>query len=258
LEYRDTTQHHPDAEAVMELVRGVLIAIARLAECTPASAGEIPKWSLIVQNMAEIMRNLYQFLKGKQLYSALYGEYTEVLHDFTAVLKESGDKGETAKITTTEHPSNEEFREQRRRKRKPSDDANKITKKPATSPTGVNDPQLRSKDEVLTHNFFAPLRSTEMEADHGDDADDSTEGQVQQAPPCQRGRALYIVLTSRINLIQLQRKLRDLLKGNFEFYSTRNRTTVVTKGMADFQPSAFTSRAITSHTSPSIPNPRSL
>jgi hypothetical protein len=54
--------------------------------------------------------------------------YTEVLHDLTAVLKESAAKGETATITITEPPSNEEFREQRRRKRKPSDDVDKRAK----------------------------------------------------------------------------------------------------------------------------------
>jgi hypothetical protein len=65
--------------------------------------------------------------------------YTEVLHNLTAVLKESAAKGETAKITITEPPSNEEFREQRRRTRKPSDDADK-TKKPATFATGIIGP----------------------------------------------------------------------------------------------------------------------
>jgi hypothetical protein len=61
--------------------------------------------------MAETRRNLYQFLNGKQLYSALRGRDTEVLHDLTAVLKGSAAKGETAKITITEPPSNEEFPE---------------------------------------------------------------------------------------------------------------------------------------------------
>jgi hypothetical protein len=61
--------------------------------------------------MAETRRNLHQFLKGKQLYSALYGVYMEVLHDLTAVLKDSAAKGETAKTIITEPPSNEDFRE---------------------------------------------------------------------------------------------------------------------------------------------------
>jgi hypothetical protein len=64
--------------------------------------------------MAYTGRNLHQFLKGKQLYSALYGVYTEVPHDLTALLKESTAKGETAKTTITAPPSIKEFHEQRR------------------------------------------------------------------------------------------------------------------------------------------------
>jgi hypothetical protein len=121
LEYGDTVQQHPETEGVMKSERGVLIAIARLAGRTPASVGASPKWTLIVQ---ETRRNLYQLLKEKQL----QGLYTEVLHYLTAVLKErSADQGETAKTTITEPPSNEEFREQGRRKWKISDDTDKRT-----------------------------------------------------------------------------------------------------------------------------------
>jgi hypothetical protein len=132
-----------------------------------------------------------------------------------AVLKQSAAKGETTKTTITGPPSIEEFREQTRRKRKPSGDTNMRTKKQATSAT-VNGPQLRSKDELRTRKFFAPLRSTEMEADHGEDADDSTEGQEQQASPSQAGRPPPTAPTCQVNLIQLQGKLLGLLKVNIE------------------------------------------
>jgi hypothetical protein len=71
LEYENAIQQHPDANAAMERVRGVLTAIARLAGRTPASVGRSPKWTLIVQNMADTRRNLHQLLKGKQLCSVL-------------------------------------------------------------------------------------------------------------------------------------------------------------------------------------------
>jgi hypothetical protein len=106
-----------------------------------------------------------------------------VLHDLTAVLKESADKGETAKTTITVPSSIEEFREQRRRKRKPTDDADSKAKESTTSTTEVNDPQLQSKPEFPNRNFFAAPRSTEMEADHGDDADNTK--RQQQAPSSQ-------------------------------------------------------------------------
>jgi hypothetical protein len=156
----------------------------------------------------------------KQLYRALCGVYTEVLHDLTAVLKESAAKGETAKTTITAPPSIEEFREQRR----PTDDADKRAKTLITSTAGVNDPQLRSNPEVPTRNFFVPLRSIEMEADHGDDADYTTEPQQHQAPSSQAGRPPPILLSSQVNLTQLQRQLKDLLKGNFELRNIGNWT----------------------------------
>jgi hypothetical protein len=95
------------------------------------------------------------------------------------------------------------------------------------STTGINDPQLWSNDEVPIRNFFAPLRSSEMENDHGNNADASTDGQQQQASSSQAGRLPPIVLTSQVNMIQLQRQLKGLLKGNFESRSTRNETKIV-------------------------------
>jgi hypothetical protein len=54
--------------------------------------------------MADIRRNIYQLLKGKRLYSALYGVHTEVLHDLTEVLKESAAKKKAAKTKITHIP----------------------------------------------------------------------------------------------------------------------------------------------------------
>jgi hypothetical protein len=146
----------------------------------------------------ETKRNLHQLLNGKQLYCALYGTYTDVLHDLTA-LKQSAAKAETARTTITEPPSNEEFRDQRRQMQKPKDNTNKRVKKPTTSTKGVNN---QSKPAVPTQNFFAPLSSTEMKTDHGEDKDDIIKCQQQQAQSSQAGRWPHIVLTSQVNQIQ--------------------------------------------------------
>jgi hypothetical protein len=87
-----------------------------------------------------------------------------------------------------------------------------------------------------------------MEADHGDDGDDTTE---RQAPSSQAGEPPPIVLTSQVNLMQLQRKLKGLLKSNFGFRNTKSGTRVVMKEMVDIS-------AIRSHTPPCIPHPESL
>jgi hypothetical protein len=42
------------------------------------------------------------------------------------------------------------------------------------------------------------------------------------------------VLTSQVNLIQLQKHLRSLIKIDFELRSTKNGTRILTKEMADF------------------------
>jgi hypothetical protein len=99
---------------------------------------------------------------------------------------------------------------------------------------GSNTLQLQSKPEVPTQNFFAPLRSIEMAVDHGDDADGATERQQHQEPSNQAGRPPPVVLTSQVNLIQLQRLLKGLLKGSFEFHNIRSGITVFMKEMVDF------------------------
>jgi hypothetical protein len=50
----------------------------------------------------------------------------------------------------------------------------------------------------------------------------------------QIGRLPPIILTPAAKLLQLQKKLRGFVKGNYEFRNTKNGTTVVTKVMADF------------------------
>jgi hypothetical protein len=50
---------------------------------------------------------------------------------------------------------------------------------------------------------------------------------ITQLPP--------IVLTSAVNLIQLEEQLKGVVSANFEFRNTRNRTTVITRSMADFK-----------------------
>jgi hypothetical protein len=44
-----------------------------------------------------------------------------------------------------------------------------------------------------------------------------------------------MVVTSAVNLIQLQKQLKGVVKENFEFLSTRNGTRVITRSMTDFQ-----------------------
>jgi hypothetical protein len=72
--------------------------------------------------------------------------------------------------------------------------------------------------EVVTRNFFAPLRAADMDTDVSGTEVTSNE----EAFPGRSGRPPPIILTSTTNLIQLQKQLKNVVKENFEFRSTKN------------------------------------
>jgi hypothetical protein len=63
---------------------------------------------------------------------------------------------------------------------------------------------------------------------------DKPGSETQQPLSSKAGRPPSIVLTTATNLMQLQKRIRDIVTGNFEFRSTRSGTRIVTKEMADF------------------------
>jgi hypothetical protein len=67
------------------------------------------------------------------------------------------------------------------------------------------------------------------------DSADAEASSHEETVPGKAGRPPPIILTSKTNLIQLQKQLKNVAKGDFEFRSTRNGTRVITKVMADFE-----------------------
>jgi hypothetical protein len=63
---------------------------------------------------------------------------------------------------------------------------------------------------------------------------EETNGGEEQGPTNQASRLPPIILTSATNLLQLQKHLKGIVKGSFEFRNTKNGTRVLTKEMADF------------------------
>jgi hypothetical protein len=85
--------------------------------------------------------------------------------------------------------------------------------------------------KVATRNFFASLRTSNMDTDSPATRSNAAE----EAVPEKACRPPPIVLTSATNLTQLQKQLKGVAKKIFEFRSTKNRTRVITKDMVDFQ-----------------------
>jgi hypothetical protein len=81
-----------------------------------------------------------------------------------------------------------------------------------TKPTpNSRDSRIKSQGQVQTKNFFAPLRTSGM------DVEETANKPEEQQPSNKSGRPPPIVLTSMTNVMQLQRKVKDIVTGNFEF-----------------------------------------
>jgi hypothetical protein len=69
-----------------------------------------------------------------------------------------------------------------------------------------------------------------MDADAAD-----AEATTHESVPGKVGKPPPIILAAKINLIQLQKQPKIVVKANYEFRNTTNGTRVVTKSMAEFE-----------------------
>jgi hypothetical protein len=190
-EYRQLLGQFPDADAQLQQLFKVVCDIEDVAAYTPASVGKSEQWSSIVNIADENSQNFCKALNGKTLFSALYGTYTVALQKLKALLKASSpaDKSETPNCAASQEDG---FKEIRRRKRH-STNKTALTSKKAVCAAKVTPPK-----EVATCNFFAPLRTTLK------DTDADAEATTHEAVSGKAGRPPPIILTAKINLIQLQ------------------------------------------------------
>lgn len=218
----DLIAKHPTCIEEIKLIQAGLITIGQLINDSPRGNGNGTAWREITTRAEAERAVLCKHLEGKALLTA-------ILHLYATAHKELRD---TILPEPEQKEPNEEFREQRRRKRNPSDDEPAVPKK-TSGTSGSIRPQgdLPTTNVVTTRNFYAPLRAAEMETDPST-TEGSSSASTASAKP---GRPPPIILTSAVNLIQLQKQLKNVVEGNFEFRSTRNGTRVITKSLADFQ-----------------------
>jgi hypothetical protein len=81
-----------------------------------------------------------------------------------------------------------------------------------------------------TRNFFAPLRKASMDTE----ASDTEKSPQEEATTGKSGRPPPIVITERVNQLQMQTFMNSAVKKNSEFRNTRNGTRVITKTLEDF------------------------
>jgi hypothetical protein len=223
-EYKAIVGKYPESEDVMQQVYDVLGDIVSLAGCTPSHVGESEAWKAIVDHAEQDKQNLCKVLQGKRLFSALYGTYTITLSDLKKVLQSSV-KG--TKETSQTVPC-DGFREQRRRKRSSNSEDGTQARNKKAAPQTVQ--PTKTQAAVATKNYYAPLKTIEMETQKEENESETAEVDKQRTT----GRPPPIVLTTAINLIHLQTKLKELVKGNFEFRNTKSGTRIISREMSDY------------------------
>jgi hypothetical protein len=164
-----------------------------------AKMGESSEWTSIVSSAEENRANFCKILQGKLLFSALYGIYTLTLNELKAVLKVKAQTGKCGAVTKTSLESaahDDNFQEVKRCKRHISNDTSQTAKKLITSAPKSAAGKLPTKT-VITRNFFAPLRTNDMDTEST-----KTESTLpEKEAPRKSGRLPPIVMTSTTNLI---------------------------------------------------------
>jgi hypothetical protein len=214
--HSDLLRAHPDCADELALIRTGLQTIGQLIRISPPANGDGVVWKNLVAKAEAERVVLCNYLGGKALFSAMRRLYAAIHRELRDTILPAPQK------------STEEFREQRRRKRNPSDDQAKKYKTATPTP----DTKLRPPGEVKTQNFYAPLRTAGMEVEHSLVEDAPSE--QQQPAAMEAGRPPPIVLTSTAKLLALQKRIREVVTGKFEFRNTRSGTRIVSKEITDF------------------------
>jgi hypothetical protein len=107
---------------------------------------------------------------------------------------------------------------------------------------------------VGTRNFFAPLRTTSRDKDPASSEtsprETKTAAKTDEPSP--------VVPISAVNLIQLQKHLKNVVKEDFEFCNTRYGTRIITRGMLDFLAVKFQFEKNSLPYSPCMQNPNRI
>jgi hypothetical protein len=140
-EYKAIISTYPDASSSMQRLLKVLRDIEHLVSYTPASVGESKKWAEIISSAEENQKNCCEALRGKTLFSTLYGTYTVMLNKLNSVLKASTQAGQTNQ--------GDGFKEVHNRKQHNTEE---------TAHTSKNAALPRTSVEVTTRNFFGGAR----------------------------------------------------------------------------------------------------
>jgi hypothetical protein len=227
-EYQQLIEQFLDADAQLKQVFKVICNIEEMARYTPTSVGGSEQRSSIIIMTEENKQNFCKVINGKNLLSALYGTYTIALHELKPVLRAGTPAGQskTPKSAATQEDG---FKGVRTRKQHSTNQTDPTSKKavPTAVSVAADMPPRRSPPRISSprseHVTWTRILPTPEASPH------------EATAPVKTGQPSPIVLTSAVNLIQLQKQLKGVVSENIQFRTTKNRTRAVMRSMADFQ-----------------------
>jgi hypothetical protein len=164
-------ENHPDAEQEISIIRKALIKIRQLVKASPAVNGNGSIWKELADEAETERSVLCKHLDGKALIIGLMRLYAAIHREMVETVQaDHSDKQEV-----DEH---EWFKQQRRRKRSSSDEEQKQIKKAAKPTSETRDPRIPSQRELPTLNFFASLKTDDMELESAVDTSNQADEMV--------------------------------------------------------------------------------
>jgi hypothetical protein len=185
----DVIEAHPNAVEETGLVHTSLVIIRKLIQTLPKINGNGETWKQLTAKAEAERKVLSNYLEGKallRLYSFIHRELQKTVQP------------ENAEI-------HNEFREQRRPKRNPSDV--QVLAKKSNNGITRNPPEL---PQVPMLNLFAALRTQVDLEENKENTSAGMDGEQLQTTSSQTGRPPPIMLTSATNLLLLQKILGEL------------------------------------------------
>jgi hypothetical protein len=180
----DLIAGHPDCIEEIELLRTALLTIGQLIHISPPVNGNGAMWKELIATAEAERTVLCKHLDSKALFTAM-------LRLYAAIHREMCDS-----VLPEQKELTEEFREQRRCKRTPSEEPAKKSKTIMPTP-GQRDPWIR---------FQGPLRASEMDVEHTlvEETTDKPNREPQQPSSNKSGRPPPIVLSTTTKLTHLR------------------------------------------------------
>jgi hypothetical protein len=152
---------------------------------------------------------------GSHFFCALYGIYVVTLNELKVILKvstQAGQSGAVNKTSVETMAKNDNFHEVKRHKRHISNDTLQTSKK-STKPVPTSAAIKLPPKAVLTRNFFAPLRTIDIDTRTTGTRNTLLEQEALGKP----GRPPPTMTTCSTHLIRLQSDFKDHVQGGYEF-----------------------------------------